>query len=152
MCRAIERPPAAKNVKLDFDAPPSEAAFFPSLGDNELLLNPLLKDYWPSERRAIVAFHLHIRQKSDAEMDITTSITLWESGGGFPWRREKMRVDGQRQLKEIEIHKYFLSQEKGFDVGWDFAALDWIQTHAAKWRIWWENQPESSPRSPTPRF
>ena len=31
---------------------------------------------------------------------------------------------------EIERHKYFLSEKAGYDVGWEFAAQDWMSNHA----------------------
>jgi hypothetical protein len=38
------------------------------------------------------------------------------------------------ETREIERHKYFLSEKHGHDVGWEFAAQDWEQQHAARWR------------------
>jgi hypothetical protein len=34
----------------------------------------------------------------------------------------------------IQVHKYFLSQEVGYDVGEDHAIEDWLVHHAAAWR------------------
>jgi len=38
------------------------------------------------------------------------------------------------ELHEIERHKYFLSLERGYDVGFDVAEQDWLSHHAAPWR------------------
>lgn len=38
------------------------------------------------------------------------------------------------ETREIERHKYFLSEKRGYDVGWEFAEQDWEQHHAARWR------------------
>ena len=38
------------------------------------------------------------------------------------------------ELAEIERHKYFLSEKKGHDVGWDFAEQDWEANFAPQWR------------------
>lgn len=35
---------------------------------------------------------------------------------------------------EIERHKYFLSEKKGYDVGWDFAQDDWESQFGEAWR------------------
>lgn len=35
---------------------------------------------------------------------------------------------------EIERHKYFLSEKAGHDVGWEHAAADWQENHAATFR------------------
>ena len=35
---------------------------------------------------------------------------------------------------EIERHKYFLSEKKGYDVGWDFAQDDWESQYGEAWR------------------
>ena len=36
--------------------------------------------------------------------------------------------------KEIELHKYYLSEKHGYDVGWDHAYNDWKEKHSQKWR------------------
>ena len=56
-----------------------------------------------------------------------------------------MHLDGQRQLREIERHKYVLSEKLGHDVGWEAAARDWSENFAATWRAWWEEQSGSEP-------
>ncbi|MCC6144184.1 MAG: hypothetical protein IT368_10305 [Candidatus Hydrogenedentes bacterium] len=38
------------------------------------------------------------------------------------------------ELREIEKHKYFLSLERGHDVGFEFAKADWISRYAPTWR------------------
>jgi hypothetical protein len=113
------------------------------LREIELLSHPLLVKYWPSERRAILAhrFFLSVEIKREASLD--ECVKSWESGACGPWRRDKMRRDGQQQLKEIERHKYLVSQKLGYDIGAEAAAKDWIENHAGPWREWWELQPES---------
>ena len=38
------------------------------------------------------------------------------------------------ETREIERHKYFLSEKQGHDVGWETAEQDWERHHAARWR------------------
>ena len=38
------------------------------------------------------------------------------------------------ELKEIECHKWLLSEKVGFDIGWDFARCDWKVRHYPRWR------------------
>ena len=44
------------------------------------------------------------------------------------------------QLKEVDEHKYFLSEKKGYDIGMDLAMADWAlvpdydHSHAARFR------------------
>ncbi len=38
------------------------------------------------------------------------------------------------EIAEIERHKYFLSEKRGHDVGWEFAEEDWERHHADQWR------------------
>ena len=39
------------------------------------------------------------------------------------------------QTKEIEEHKYFLSERLDRDVGWDYAISDWVRSgHAKRFR------------------
>lgn len=39
------------------------------------------------------------------------------------------------QTREVDEHKYFLSQKRGYDVGYHEAYLDWIESaHAARFR------------------
>ncbi len=35
---------------------------------------------------------------------------------------------------EVERHKYFLSRERGYDVGFEMARNDWLEHHAPAWR------------------
>ncbi|HVR74539.1 MAG TPA: hypothetical protein VMT52_09415 [Planctomycetota bacterium] len=105
--------------------------------------HPLISKYWPSERRAILVHRYYLSHQLRREATLEEALTSWESGICGPWRRNKMRRDCQQQLKEIERHKYLVSKERGYDIGWDTAAQDWIGRHAAAWREWWESQPES---------
>jgi hypothetical protein len=109
----------------------------------ELLQHAVLAPYWPSERRAIVVhkFYLSIEKRSEASIE--EAVKSWETGVGTPWRRAKMRRDGLAQFREIERHKFLVSQTVGRDIGWEVAAKDWVEKHAAAWRAWWETQPES---------
>lgn len=109
----------------------------------ELLSQPMLKKYWPSERRAVLVHRFYLSLELKREATLEETVRSWESGICLAWRRDKMRRDGQEQLKEIEKHKYFLSQRLGHDAGWEAAARDWIEHHAAAWREWWEEQPNS---------
>jgi hypothetical protein len=38
------------------------------------------------------------------------------------------------EIVEIEKHKYFLSEQAGYDVGWDVAEQDWESNHAEQFR------------------
>jgi hypothetical protein len=38
------------------------------------------------------------------------------------------------ELKAIEVHKYYLSEKMGYDVGMDCAIRDWLKHHAVAWR------------------
>ena len=117
------------------------------LNEHEFYSNDLLKAYWPSERRAIIrySFSLSVELRRDASLQ--EALDNWESGIGRPWRRKKMSCDTQRQIAEIERHKRFQSQSAGHEVGFESAAADWVANYAAKWRVWWEEQPESNPES-----
>lgn len=109
----------------------------------EILNDPLLAKYWPSERRAILAHRFFLSLDLKREATLQETLRSWEAGACVPWRRDKMRRDGQQQIREIERHKYLVSQKLGYDVGAETAATDWIEHHAAAWREWWEMQPES---------
>ena len=45
----------------------------------------------------------------------------------------------QEEITEIERHKYFLSEQAGHDVGWEFAEQDWEEQHGRAFR---KDQPE----------
>ena len=77
------------------------------------------------------------------KISLGEAVESWEDGPSKSWRKDKMKRDGRKQLNEIERHKYLLSEKCGHDVGWETAALDWVQHHAADWRRWWEEQPGS---------
>lgn len=38
------------------------------------------------------------------------------------------------EIRDIERHKYFLSQQRGYDVGFEAAARDWLDHHAEEFR------------------
>jgi hypothetical protein len=38
------------------------------------------------------------------------------------------------EYKAIEVHKYYLSEKAGYDVGMEFAIADWLKNHAVEWR------------------
>lgn len=38
------------------------------------------------------------------------------------------------EFEAIEVHKYYLSEKAGYDVGMEVAVADWTQNHAPKWR------------------
>ena len=40
----------------------------------------------------------------------------------------------KEEIAEIERHKYFLSEKRGYDVGWEFAEQDWESQFARHWR------------------
>lgn len=39
-----------------------------------------------------------------------------------------------KEISEIERHKYFLSENAGYDVGWDHAANDWEAKYGEEFR------------------
>lgn len=47
------------------------------------------------------------------------------------WMAEELTPAERR---EVERHKYFLSLERGYDVGFDCAREDWLHRYAATWR------------------
>ncbi len=104
-----------------------------------------LRDYSPSEQRAILVHRYFLGLEYKKEPSIRDTIESWESRFAPAWRKEKAMRDLNAQLREIERHKYYLSEKAGEDVGWEAAAKDWIQTHAGAWRGWWENRPDSGP-------
>ena len=117
-------------------------------GLDQILADEDLASYWPTERLAIFEFRLAAGTKLQRVITVKEAVNLWEDGACTRWRREKMHLDGQRQLEEIERHKFLVSQGAGYDVGWEKAAKDWIERHAASWRMWWENQPDAHPKVP----
>ncbi len=49
--------------------------------------------------------------------------------------RSDMGEELSREEREaIEIHKYYLSCQSGYDVGLEYAIAHWLQYHAAQWR------------------
>jgi hypothetical protein len=100
--------------------------------------DPRIACYPLSERVAIVLHGQELAQRLGREPTLAETVESWEAGNGPAWRRDKFWRDRAQQFKEIEVHKYLESKRQGHDVGWEFAALDWIQRYAAGWRDWWE--------------
>ncbi|HON08747.1 MAG TPA: hypothetical protein PLW02_11680 [Verrucomicrobiota bacterium] len=44
------------------------------------------------------------------------------------------------EFNEILKHKWLESEKAGYDVGFDWARIDWIIHHQAKWRKWRREQ------------
>lgn len=104
-----------------------------------------LKGFSPSEGRAILVHRYYLGLEYNKEPSLKETIASWEKRFATAWRKKKIDKDLRAQLKEIERHKYFLSEKAGVDVGWEAAARDWIKIHASAWREWWERQPDSEP-------
>jgi hypothetical protein len=104
-----------------------------------------LDEYSPSERRAILVHRYFLGIEYRREPSIQETIASWEARFARNWRRTKVMKDLSAQLREIERHKFFLSEKAGYDIGWESAAKDWIQAHAGAWRDWWERQDLSNP-------
>jgi hypothetical protein len=90
----------------------------------------------------ILLHRFYLSLELQRETTIEEALSSWEAGPCRQWRREKMLRDSRQQICEIERHKYLLSQRAGHDIGWEAAARDWIEHHAAAWREWWEEQPD----------
>ena len=105
--------------------------------------DPALSEYWPSERRAILVHRFFLGLELKRPIPLGEAVRSWEVGPADAWRTRKARHDCARQKAEISRHKWNMSARFGRDVGWEAAAEDWVLHHAAKWRRWWEQQPES---------
>lgn len=105
----------------------------------------LLAGLWPSEVRAIHACRTFLRQEQCCEISLKETLDIWEGRISRKWRAEKMKIDGQMQLKEIEQHQSRVQEKEGRDLDWETAANDWIERYARTWRDWWEQQPAACP-------
>ena len=108
-------------------------------------ISKLLTGFWPSEVRAIHACRVFLQRESHCKITIEETLDAWEGRIGKKWRAEKMRIDGQMQLREIEQHKSQVAEKEGKELDWEAAAHDWIERHSKAWRDWWESQPASCP-------
>ncbi|MEE3181083.1 MAG: hypothetical protein VX288_04175, partial [Planctomycetota bacterium] len=105
----------------------------------------LLVGLWPSEVRAIQACQSFLRREQQGEVSLQETLEIWEGRISRKWRAEKMKIDGQMQLREIEQHQSRIQEKEGRTLDWETAAQDWIERHASSWREWWEEQPASCP-------
>jgi predicted component of type VI protein secretion system len=122
----------AQNLK-----PPTEVP------DPDFLAHPLIAKYAASERRAISVHRFFLSVELQRSASVEETVKRGAGGPARGWRRDKMRRDGAEQHRQILMHKWYLSQRAGHDVGEELAALDWVSKHAGAWRTWWEEQPES---------
>lgn len=114
-----------------------------SYSEHDFLQHPLVRPFWPSERRAMLVHRFFLSMELRRQAAVEEVVASWERGAGSDWRRAKMRRDCEAQSREILVHKWHMSQTLGRDVGEDVAAKDWIDRHAKAWREWWEGLPES---------
>ena len=105
----------------------------------------LLVGLWPSEVRAIQACQTFLRREQQCEISLQETLEIWEGRISRKWRAEKMKIDGQMQLREIEQYQSRVQEKEGRKLDWETAAQDWIERHARTWREWWEEQPASCP-------
>jgi len=108
-------------------------------------VSKLLTGFWPSEVRAIHACRIYLQDEGGCKITIEETLDAWQGRVGKKWRAEKMRIDGQMQLKEIEQHKSKVQEKEGRDLDWETAAQEWIDRHSKAWRDWWEGQAASCP-------
>ena len=47
---------------------------------------------------------------------------------------EEISTLSRAERRQVERHKYFLSQNRGKDVGFEMAAKDWFEKHSQEWR------------------
>lgn len=47
---------------------------------------------------------------------------------------EEISTLSPAERRQVERHKYFLSQARGIDVGFETAAKDWFEKHSQEWR------------------
>lgn len=50
----------------------------------------------------------------------------------LPTEQQQFRIRLAFQYKEVEEHKYYLSERKGFDVGMNHSAVDWVSSGHAE--------------------
>jgi hypothetical protein len=108
-----------------------------------LLEDPLLANYPPSERRAILVHRYFLGIEWGYDPGTEAAVASWEAHVALTWRRTKLRRDTQEQFRQIEHHRAFLSETQGRNVDWNEAATDWARNHAAAWREHWEQTPEA---------
>ena len=127
--------------------PAVDPACYPGLPacDGPLAEAPLLEEFCPSERFAILVYRRQVMGKDCRVYSLEESIEMWVGGDCKVWRRAKIRQDGKLQLAEIEVHKYHVSQKTGYDIGFEAASRDWVEKYAAKWREWWETRLRANP-------
>jgi hypothetical protein len=108
-----------------------------------LLEDPLLGNYPPSERRAILVHRYFLGIEWGYDPGTEAAVASWEAHVASIWRRTKLRRDTQEQLRHIARHQAFLSEAQGRAIDWNEAAADWARKHAAAWRESWEQTPEA---------
>lgn len=51
-----------------------------------------------------------------------------------PLESSTLYQEFQAERYEIMLHKWYESEKRGYDVGFDYALTDWILKHRAAWR------------------
>ena len=89
----------------------------------------LLVGLWPSEVRAIQACQSFLRREQEGEVSLQETLEIWEGRISRKWRAEKMKIDGQMQLREIEQYQSRIQEKEGRKLDWETAAQDWIERY-----------------------
>lgn len=53
--------------------------------------------------------------------------------GPFPIDKSVVFRQWKREAAEIALHKWYMSERAGQDVGWEFASWDWHRRYRADW-------------------
>ncbi len=102
---------------------------------------PVLRNYRPSERRAILVHRYYLGVERGCEPSLPEAVESWEDGHADRWRSEKMRHDAAEQVREIEAHRCHMSEQRGNEVDFRTAAKDWVSRFEPLWREHWESTP-----------
>ncbi len=91
-------------------------------------------DISPSELKAILDHKKEMEKNSSKEIELDEAIEDFVKNCRLAWLAEKQHQDNTEQIQEIEKHKYFRSQEEGYDIGRARAAMEWCTKYAPIWR------------------
>lgn len=90
----------------------------------------------PPELKAIEDRKFYMTIEQGKCVSITEAIKDFFLNYYDKWEETKIKEDQEEQKRRIQVHKFCLSKEKGYDVGEEFATLDWITNYAGDWRIY----------------
>ncbi len=96
-----------------------------------------------TEFAAILSHQVSLRGRLGRSIKFLEALEDFECHHRENWAREKLLADMAEQRTEIDRYKWLASEKQGHDIGVERAQSEWVDNHAAAWRMSRESFPQN---------